>query len=166
MGSGGAAAIQADKFPFVRAAPYSVFQHPLQTHKNDAAPHCVVESHTARNNPASPPLAHPKPLTAAAQAAEDKCGDFAEGCFRCKRKFKQPSATGAAPLCSRDTHRNGARGGPGESHAHLAFPRRLSAAFDARKRPPRNNTHPAATEGSTNHSTSNSAQQKKQQATK
>ena len=50
------------------------------------------------------------------------------------------------PDSSRDTHRNGARGGPGESHAHLAFPRRLSAAFDARKRPPRNNTHPAATE--------------------
>ena len=50
------------------------------------------------------------------------------------------------PDSSRDTHRNGARGGPGESHAHLAFPRRLSAAFDARKRPPRSNTHPAATE--------------------
>ena len=47
------------------------------------------------------------------------------------------AATRAAKQCSRFSHFIGARGGPGGSSV-LASPRRLYAAFDARKRLPRN----------------------------
>ena len=43
-------------------------------------------------------------------------------------------------ICSRYTDHTEARGGPGEN-TFFVFPRRLYAAFDARKRPPTPNIH-------------------------
>ena len=49
------------------------------------------------------PRGSPLPHAAAAQLAREQCGDFAEDRFRCKRKFRRSSATGAAPGRSRVT---------------------------------------------------------------
>ena len=62
---------------------------------------------------------------AAAQPTKEQCGDFAEDCFRCKRKFRQSSATGAAPLCSRATNFQEDRGGSGGKHFFASPPAAL-----------------------------------------
>ncbi len=72
---------------------------------------------------------------AASQPQRGRCGDFEKGCFRFSGNSKQPFSTRAAPGCSRSHNSIGARGGPGEI-VFFDFPRRLCAAFDARKRPP------------------------------
>ena len=138
----------------------------IYAHAKQRSPSRFADTHTARNNPSSPPHAHPQPLTAAAQAPRDKCGDFAEGCFRCKRKFRQPSATGAAPIAAAiptATEREGVRGkatriwlSPGGFPPLSTRESGLPAAIPILLQP----------NGNTHHSTSNSTQQKKQQATK
>ena len=80
---------------------------------------------------------HPSPQApaAVAQAAKGQCGDFAEDCFRASGNSGnplQPSRPALQPLDLRQKE----RGGPGGSV--IASPRRLCAAFDARKRPPSN----------------------------
>ena len=66
---------------------------------------------------------------------KNPCGDFAEDSFRVSGNSKESSATRAANLCSRSPDRMEPRRGSGGKIISF-FPRRLSAAFDARKRPP------------------------------
>jgi len=94
-------------------------------------------------------LAHPSPLplpisapvppppAAAAQDVRKQCGDFAGDSFRFSGNSKESPATGAAPLGSRSHNPQRSSRGPG-GRAFFASPRRLSAAFDARKRPASN----------------------------
>ena len=74
---------------------------------------------------------------AAAQDARKQCGDFAGDSFRFSGDSKESPATGAAPHGSRYTNPQRSIRGPG-GRAFFASPRRLCAAFDARKRPPSN----------------------------
>ncbi len=54
-----------------------------------------------------------KPRSGCRSTPKEQCGEFAEGRFRCKRKFRRPSATRAAPGRSRATDSKGTRWGPG-----------------------------------------------------
>ena len=72
---------------------------------------------------------------AAAQLAKEQCGDFAKGCFRWKRKFRATLSNQSRPAKQPLDQLHGDRRGSGGKPT-LAFPRRLCAAFDARKRPP------------------------------
>ena len=51
---------------------------------------------------------------AAAQPAKEQCGDFAEDCFRCRRKFRQSSATRAAPNAAAQLTFQGPEGSGGK----------------------------------------------------
>ena len=80
------------------------------------------------NRPPSPQRLH-------RNLQKNPCGDFAEDSFRVSGNSKESSATRAANLCSRLPDRMEPRRGSGGKIISF-FPRRLSAAFDARKRPP------------------------------
>ena len=146
IGSGGAAAIHVDKFPSARATPPRVFQSHLCTCKKATQP-LPLRRHTHRTQQSRIPAARtPQAADGCRSIPQGQMRRLCRGLLPLQAEIQATLCNRSRPDSSRDTHRNGARGGPGESHAHLAFPRRLSAAFDARKRPPRNNTHPAATE--------------------
>ena len=93
-----------------KSSSLSQRQHPKGSAPNSGHPATGQSSGKSTRN-----QRHKSPGAAAAQQTRKQCGEFAEGRFRCKRKFKRPSATRAAPGRSRARNKQGRRGGPGES---------------------------------------------------
>ena len=77
----------------------------------------------------------PRPQRLHRDLQRNPCGDYAADSFRVKRKFKESAASRAAPNAAASPTAWNPDGGSGGKIISF-FPRRLSAAFDARKRPP------------------------------
>ena len=129
-----------------KSSSLSQRQHPKGSAPNSGHPATGQSSGKSTRN-----QRHKSPGAAAAQQTRKQCGEFAEGRFRCKRKFKRPTATRAAPGRSRARNKQGRRGGPGVrwSNPPAAFRRfrRAKAASQQRARPIGKgvNTYAAAT---------------------